>query len=626
MTPLDLLLLIAAFTVVVMLVSGQLRSIAGENAVALYAAQGLALLPMAGLGYGTVAEVPASISIPIMQHTLHWRFDGLSWFFALITIGAALLSSWFTAGEWAEKFRARGGSMRLFHSTLALNVFSMLLLLASGDLLSLFIGWELVSWASFLMMGLAGGQALRYAMRYLSYAIAGAMAVLVGLAMVYSQTGSFDYAALAAAVPHMSNNQIWLLLLLFTAGFGVKMAMIPLHLWQAKAYAETPGPGAAFLGAISSRMGLFAIIVVVLQLIGFARLLDLSIPFTLLNARDLLAWIAVFTIIFPTFTALRQHDARRLLAWHGIGQGGYMLIGILSMDALGSAGGLMHIFNHATYQAMLFMSVTAVLHRTGTSDLNQLGGLVVRMPLSFLAMLVGIIGLAGLPPMNGFVSKWMIYRSLMDDGSPLLFIGAVIGTLGTILSVYKLIHNTFLGQLRTEHVEIEEAPSSMLIPMMILAAIVFLTGYFPGVVLDWVAAAQAAIGLPPLTHTLGGVPEINGGLDMIWVVSILLAGFGIGALIFFSGNRHQRIHQLDNYAGGHFLSADVRYQYSDNFYPGLMHLIGPWYRASFQWLERGFLSLLETLSTLMQGGYRAAHPAFYLLAVMVLSLAWVVWL
>jgi NADH-quinone oxidoreductase subunit M len=246
------------------------------------------------------------------------------------------------------------------------------------------------------------------------------------------------------------------------------------------------------------------------------------------------------------------------------------------------------------------------------------------MPLSFLAMLIGIIGLAGLPPMNGFVSKWLIYRSLIIDGSPLLFLAAVIGTLGTILSVYKLIHNTFLGQLRLEHVEIKEAPSSMIWPMMILSAVVFVTGYFPGLVLDWVASAQAAIGLPVLPHSLGGVPLDRGGLDMIWVVSVLLAGFGIGTLIFLAGGRSKRVHQLDNYAGGHFLTAETRYQYSDNFYPGLMHLIGPWYRKSFRWAERGLVSTVDTASLFMQGLYRQTQPAFYLLVVIVSALSWVV--
>ncbi|HFD78826.1 MAG TPA: NADH dehydrogenase subunit [Gammaproteobacteria bacterium] len=622
MTPLDQLLLLSALTVVVPLFTGN-RRITGPLATLLYTGQGLLLLRMAGLGYGSETPVSSAVSLQVLGLELHWRFDALSWFFALITIGAGLLSSWFASGEWAQRYRDSGSSLRLFHAALALNVFTMLVLLASGELLSLFIGWELVSWASFLMMSLGSNTALRYAMRYVTYAFAGAMAVLMGLVLVYTRTGSFEFQAFRDAVPSMDADTVWLLFGLFAAGFGVKMALLPFHLWQAKAYAETPGPGAAFLGAISSRMGLFAMIVVLVQIIGVARLVELPVPFTFLSGRDLLAWVAVFTIIFPTFTALRQHDARRLLAWHGIGQGGYMLLGILIADDLGSAGGLMHVFNHATYQAVLFMSVTAVIHRTGTSDLNKLGGLVARMPLSFLAMLIGIIGLAGLPPMNGFVSKWLVYRALILEGSPLLFLGAVIGTLGTILSVYKLIHNTFLGQLRLEHVDIEEAPSSMLWPMMILSTVVFVTGYFPGLVLDWIASVQAAVGLPVLAHHLGGVHIDKGGLDMIWVVSVLLAGFGVGALVFLSGNRSKRVHQLDNYAGGHFLTADTRYQYSDNFYPGLMHLIGPWYRKSFRWLEGGFVSTVDTVSQLMQGLYRHTHPAFYLLAVVVFALSWV---
>jgi NADH-quinone oxidoreductase subunit M len=623
MTSLDQLLLLSGLTVVAVLLIGN-RQVTGWNATILYAAQGVALLLMAGLGYGDVQSIASSVTFEVLGHALHWRFNGLSWFFALITIGAAFLASWFAAGEWGQRYRAAGGSLRVFHTALALNVFSMLVLLASGDLLSLFIGWELVSWASFLIMALGGATATRYAMRYLTYAFAGAMAVLGALALVYAQTGSFEFQALRDAVPAMDSASLWALVVLFTVGFGVKMALIPFHLWQAKAYAETPGPGAAFLGAISSRMGLFALVVVLVQLIGVARLADLQLLFPFFSARDLLSWIAIFTLIFTTYTALRQHDARRLLAWHGIGQGGYMLLGVLIADDLGSAGGLMHVFNYATYQAMLFMSVTAVIHRTGTSDLNKLGGLVARMPLTFLAMLIGIIGLAGLPPMNGFVSKWLIYRSLIIDGSPLLFLGAVVGTLGTILSVYKLIHNTFLGQLRLEHVDVEEAPSSMIWPMMILSTVVFVTGYFPGLVLDWVASAQASVGLPVLAHTLGGVASDKGGLDMIWVVSVMLVGFGIGTLIFFAGGRSKRVHQLDNYAGGHFLTAETRYQYSDNFYPGLMHLIGPWYRKSFRWLERGFVSVIDFLSLAMQGLYRAVHPSFYLLIVVVSALSWVI--
>ncbi|MEJ2454184.1 MAG: proton-conducting transporter membrane subunit [Candidatus Thiodiazotropha sp.] len=621
-TPLDELLLYSGATVLVALLLGR-RLAAGWMVTILYGVQLLGLLKMASLGYGGT-PISSSLSFQVLGQTLSWRFDALSWFFALITLGSALLSSWYSCGEWERAFRRQGGNLWLFHLAMALNVLSMLILLASGDLLSLFIGWELVSWAGFLLMAMAGGIATKAAMRYITYAMAGAMMIFGGIALVYVSAGSLQYEAILTAVGRMGTAHLWMLVILFGAGFGIKMGLLPFHLWQAPAYAETPGPGSAFLGAISSRMGLFAIALVLVKLFGVVNIESLKIPFTLIDARDLLAWIAVLTIILPTFTAMKQNDARHLLAWHGIGQGGYMLLGLVVADAMGGAGGLLHVFNHATYQAALFMAVTAVIHRTGTADLNKLGGLVVRMPLSFLVLLVGIIGLAGLPPMNGFVSKWLVYRSLLNQGMPLLFLASVIGTLGTILSVYKLIHNIFLGQLRVEHEQVREAPWSMMIPMLILTAIIFITGLFPGIPLAWVASVQQAVGLPVPDYTLGGVTASSGSLDMIWVIGVLFAGFGIGALIFYGAGPSKRVHQLDNYAGGHFLTADVRYQYSDNFYAGLMHLIKGWYRGSFLWLESSVKSLVEFLSLGMQGIYRRANAEFYLLSIALFVIAWVV--
>jgi len=624
LSPPDLLLSVAVLTVAVVLAAGNSRW-SGWLATLGYTLQFGVLMQMAGLGYGEAA-IDSALRFTVFGWSLYWQYNALSWFFAVITVGAALLTAMFAAGDWGRQYKEQGGSLRLLQGAIALNVAAMLLLLGSGELIGMCIGWELVSWASFLLMAAAGGKAVDAALKYLVYAIAGGMSMVAGMALVYSLTGSFDPAVLTAAVPLLSEGQLWALLLLFGIAFGVKMAVLPFHLWQARAYALTPGPGATFLGTISSRMGLYAIIMMIIMPITVIGLKGMSGPMGLLSADRLLAWIAVFTIILPTFTALRQNDARMLLAWHGVGQGGYMLLGLVIGDklGLGSAGGIMHVFNHATYQAAIFLSVFAVLYRTGTADLNKLGGLITRMPISFVAMLVGIIGLAGLPPMNGFVSKWFIYRALLMEGEPLLFVGAVIGTLGTILSVYKLIHNTFLGQLRLEHVEVREAPASMTIPMLILAAIVFVSGWFPGLVLDWVAAVQAAVGLTVVQHSIGGIELAAGGLDMRWTVSVLLAGFAVGAIIFYLfGNRSRTVHQLDNYAGGHFLSADIRYQYSNNFYAGLMRTIGPWYRGSFAWLESSIVSGLSAASLAAQGLHRPALPAVYLLLTTTLIL-WII--
>ena len=622
MTALDHLILISVSSLVLVLLLGKLRY-AGWLSSILYAVILAALINMYPVAYSNTI-IPSSWQLTVLEQTMSWRFDALSWYFAVITVSVALFTCIYSAGAWGQKFRRDGGNVWLLQLSIMLNVVSMLMLLASGDLLSLFIGWELVSWASFLLMAMAGGIASRAAVKYATYAMAGAMAILAALALVYQQSGSLQYSAIINLLPSLSSAQLWLLFILFSSGFAVKMGLLPFHLWQAVAYAETPGPGSAFLGAISSRMGLYAMIVVLFQLIGLASLESLSIPFSFLDGRTLLGWIAALTIIIPTYTALRQSDARMLLAWHGVGQGGYMLLGLCMGDAIGSAGGLLHVFNYAACQAALLLSVFAVRYQTGTSDLNKLGGLITRMPVSFLIMLVGIIGLAGMPPMNGFVSKWMVYRSLMLEGMPLLFIASIIGTLGTILSVYKLIHNMFLGQLRLEHQDIREVPWSMVTPMVFFASIILITGMMPGLVLQPIASIQQVLGLPVVNYIPGGVDMPGAALDMLWVSGILFAGFGVGAALFYSTGRTQHIHQLDNYAGGHFLNSDTRYQYSDNFYAGLMHVIGPWYRYSFLWLENSIHSITGLLGSSMKAFYRISQPSFYMLLTATLAMAWIV--
>ncbi len=618
MTFLDHLFIVVFISLIAISALRNLR-IVDKLAPVLYGLILIMLVRMSSVAYGGDVYL-SSVSLDLLDFKMHWQFTALSWYFAIITVVAALASAVFMSGDWGRQYREQGGNYGMLQLALIVNVFSMILLLGSGDLLSLFIGWEFVSWASFLMMVLSPTKlAKKSAVKYIVYAMTGAMALMVAIVMIYSVNNSLEFKQIGEVFTQMSTSSQLALVLLFFVAFAIKMGLLPFHLWQAIAYAETPGPGAAFLGAISSRMGMFTIVLVIVQFIGLGGLKQLGISFV--NMQTLLAWVAALTTIIPTYIALQQHDAKRLLAWHGVGQGGYMLLGIIMFDSIGSAGGLMHVLNHASYQAALFMTVVAVMYRTGTSDLNKLGGLVTQMPLTFLVMLIGIIGLAGLPPMNGFVSKWLVYRSLLVNGQPLLFVAAVLGTLGTILSVYKLIHNTFLGQLRLEHQNVREVPWSMLVPMLGLSIIVFITGFMPGLILPWIASVQESVGLPVIAHHLGGIEYAKGGLDMIWVSGILFYGFGVGALIFyFLGGKSKRVHQYDNYAGGHFLTSDVRYHYSNNFYPGLMHLIGGWYRGSFKWLENSIVSVVSFFSIFFENIYRAKQPVMLLLIGVVLAL------
>ena len=263
------------------------------------------------------------------------------------------------------------------------------------------------------------------------------------------------------------------------------------------------------------------------------------------------------------------------------------------------------------------------MHRTGTADLNKLGGLVTRMPLTFLVLLFGIISLAGLPPMAGFVSKWMVYRSLITEGMPLLFVAAIVGTLGTILSVYKLIHNIFLGQLRVEHEQVREAPLSMLIPMLGLSTLIFLAGFMPGPALSWVAEVQRLVGpaggqVQPGRgrgsprrpgHDLAGEHphgRLRGrGLGLLWLWRQVQAG---------PPARQLRGRSLPDGGG----PLPVQRQ----LLRGLMHLIGPWYRGAFLLAGGVRRGRGGPLSYAMHWIYRSIQPLLFLLATTVAMLVW----
>jgi NADH-quinone oxidoreductase subunit M len=185
MNLLNLLLLSSLLTIALLYWKGKQRY-AGWLGVIAYAAQ-LGLL----VALWDKMPIKTSFSFTVLDNVLYWEMTGLGWFFAIITVGAALFSSWFTAGEWGAKQK----DMRLQHVALAINVLAMLILLSSGDFLSLFIGWELVSWASYLIMTHPGGKAADAAFRYLIYAMSGAMAILTGIVLIYVQVGSLEYTA-----------------------------------------------------------------------------------------------------------------------------------------------------------------------------------------------------------------------------------------------------------------------------------------------------------------------------------------------------------------------------------------------------------------------------------------------
>ncbi len=242
--------------------------------------------------------------------------------------------------------------------------------------------------------------------------------------------------------------------------------------------------------------------------------------------------------------------------------------------------------------ALLFLAVGAVQHRTGTRDLNDLGGLMARMPVTFATALIAVCGLIGVPLTNGFVSKWFIYKTLITEGYPFLALLALLGTWATVLYGYKLVHNIFLGQLPSKYEDVREVPFSMQLPMILLAVAVLLFGVLPGIPVRAIASAQASLGLEALETGLWALPPAVGELNMINILAAIVVALAVAYALFAVAKRARRVDQTDSYGAGSYVPTD-RYQYSAGFYQRAYELLGPYVRDRVDDLYRWFVDKAE---------------------------------
>ena len=538
----------------------------------------------------------------------------LSLYFGILISSIAFLTVLFSLTFMNEKKGDKN-----YYGWLLFKSAGMLGVVFSGNFLTLFFMWEFMSWTTFFLMRQGEKDIEASSSKYMIYAIISGMTLLFAVSFVYSLTGSFEYSALSVRAAVLPVSKLLLIIVFFTVAFFIESAIYPLHLWVPDSYSNTFSPVTSFLAGISTRMGIFALFFVVFQIIGISNLDRLNI-IGKVNFRYILGWFAAFTIVIPTFTALLQNDGKRLMTWHGIGQGGYMLLGISTGSSLGIAGGLFHVLNHLSYISLIILSLAAVEYRTGTTNLNRLGGLIKKQPIAFLGVLIGIIGLAGIPPMNGFVSKWFIYKSLIGGHYPFLAAAAFLGTLGTILSVYKFIHNIFLGQLPKEYENVKEAPLSMTIPIIILMIAVYLFGVYPGLALSVIAKIESAMGVAPVKWSMHGIAEGYGFLNMFVVNLLFVGGVIVAMIIFLLAPKRKLVHQYDNYAAGHFIDEKLDYNFNYHFYAAMERIIKNKLLADISYkIEKGVSGFSASFGNYIKGIYtgNVATYSMYILAAII---------
>jgi formate hydrogenlyase subunit 3/multisubunit Na+/H+ antiporter MnhD subunit len=357
--------------------------------------------------------------------------------------------------------------------------------------------------------------------------------MLLGIVIYWHLAGTTRMDGTAMALDSPLAYTAFLTLL---AGAFAKAGAVPFHTWVPGFGEHTDAPVSAFLPAsLDKLLGIYLL----------ARcVLDLFIPTPAMYTMLML--LGAVTVISAVMMALVQHDLKRLLSYHAVSQVGYMILGIGTGTAIGLAGGLFHMLNNTIYKSSLFLCAGVVEKETGTTDLDRLGGLARLMPITFIACTVAALSISGIPPLNGFASKWMIYQGIISSGENgglawvLWLAVAMLGSALTLASFVKVLHATFLCKPSAEvrKMAIGENHASMLLPLVVLSALCVVFGVF---------AFQVPLGRLIFPVVQVGVPGVWwAGLATIMILLAVLAGLVIYALTMRGG----KLRRVRTYIGG----------------------------------------------------------------------------
>ncbi len=446
-----------------------------------------------------LASVEIPIGLPLGRTLL--GLDPLSAAFAVIINLAASIVSCFAIGHGVHA-REPQRIVPFYPAFIA----GMNLVLLAQDAFSFLVSWEFMSLASWALVlsEHRSSENRRAALVYLIMASGGALALLLAFGLLAGPQGAYAFEAIRRAyVPGAGP----IILLLALVGAGSKAGLVPLHAWLPLAHPAAPSHVSALMSGVMTKVAVY----------GFVRLVfDLAGPPAWWWSVPVLL-IAGITTLLGVLYALMEHDLKRLLAYHTVENIGIIFIGLglaLAFEASGLraaaalafAAAIFHVFNHSLFKSLLFLGSGAVLSATGERDMERLGGLIHRMPVTAVAFLVGCIAISALPPLNGFVSEWLTFQAILlspqlPQWVPRLLVPAVGATLACSAALaaacfVKAFGMTFLGRPRsTVASAAAETDRCSQIAMLAFALLCLLAGILPGFVLDSLGAVtQLAVG------------------------------------------------------------------------------------------------------------------------------------
>ena len=416
--------------------------------------------------------------------------DQLGGVFALVTVGVTL------AVTVASFDFQRSASNPVYYSLLAFTALGMVLLAYSQDLLMLFVSWELMSLPTYVLAGF--DKKLRSNEASVKYAIIGAMSsaiILYAISLAYGLTGSTQISAVVSGFTNHPTALAGVATLLFVAGFGFKMSIVPFHMWIPDAYEGAPTTISTLLAAATKKAGFVAAIRVLLAITTLYAVTK-SPLFTMANV---FAVLALLTMTVGNVSALTQKSMTRLLAYSSIAQAGYMLIGFVAFAnapgsaaaSLGLTGTIFHVINHAVMKGVAFLAAALVLLQLKRADLGAYDGLAKRMPITAFTLAVAFLGLAGVPPLSGFWSKLLLILSVAYGPYGWLALAAILNSAFSLGYYAWIIKRMYIDE--GESTERVKEPFWFVVVFAVMVGLIIGIGLFPQQAINFASGAASSV-------------------------------------------------------------------------------------------------------------------------------------
>jgi multicomponent Na+:H+ antiporter subunit D len=360
--------------------------------------------------------------------------DGLSFFFSLIVLGLGLLVIIYSIPE-----RHYG---RTYYFLLLISLSSMIGISFTADIFNMYVFYELLSLVVYLLIAYnEKGRALKASFNYLIMGGVGLSFFLLGIGFLYAMTGTLDISHIAERLPAAFDSSVKMVIMSFVliaTGIGIKIAMFPLHGWLPDAHSMAPSPVSALLSGITVEIGIYCLIRVIYNVFSTE-----AFSIIINSGHTILIVLGVVTLLFGAGMALVQTDLKRLLAYSTINQIGIILIGLGIGTELGLTGALFHVLNHAIMKSALFFCAGIMITEAGTRDVQGFSGFGRQQPSIVFAFIIASLGMIGIPPTNGFVSKWLICLAAVEAGYTVLAVIILIASAITAAYYFRVIQIFF---------------------------------------------------------------------------------------------------------------------------------------------------------------------------------------